>query len=598
MNTVDSPNINHLWARLIVEELIRTGVEYFCISPGSRSSPLATAVALNKKAKSFVHFDERGVAFHALGYVSAAKRPCALICTSGTAAANFFPAIIEASKKKLPLVVLTADRPPELRYTGANQTIDQVKLYNAYVRWEFDVPCPTTEIKPEFVLTTIDQAVYRAKGVPPGPVHLNCMYREPLAPVNAQEDFAEYCAGLAYWEKQPQAFTHYIAPEQTFSEIRSKALCDTLEDIKNGVIVTGKLSSITEQKAVLKLAEALNWPVFPDIASGMRLGAKHKNIIPYFDQILLSDAFTNSFPFDGVVQIGGRITSKRWNDAIDQAKLKHYIMILNHPLRNDPGHKVTLRMEGSVSAIYESISRKLQRRQGNKVLGQLQEASQKVHEVIHLKLNKVKKISEPGVAHLISEHIPSEHSLFLANSMPIRDVDMYARSDKNAVTLGANRGASGIDGNIATAAGFSAGLEQPVTLLIGDLALLHDLNSLAMTAKLKQPLILIVINNNGGGIFSFLPVAEFGGIFEQYFGTPHDLNFEGAANMFRLKYYAPQDQNEFTRSYREALRQKNSVIIEVRTNREENATLHRDLQRAVREALAKPGSARKAKTAA
>ena len=196
MNIHKTPNINYLWTNLIVEEFIRNGVEYFCISPGSRSSPLAMAVAAYPKAKSFVHFDERGTAFHALGYASAAKKPCVLISTSGTAAANMFPAIIEASKKKVPLIVMTADRPPELRFTGGNQTIDQVKIFGDYVRWFFDLPCPTTDIKPEMILTTIDQAVSKSKGELKGPVHINCMFRDPLSPARKEYRRATYLSTL------------------------------------------------------------------------------------------------------------------------------------------------------------------------------------------------------------------------------------------------------------------------------------------------------------------------------------------------------------------------------------------------------------------
>src|SRR3989338_1703632 len=196
MNFAKSPNLNQLWADLLVEELVRNGVEYFCLAPGSRSSPLVAAVAAQKKAKSFIHFDERGVPFHALGYVAATRKPCALICTSGTAVANFFPAIIEATKKKLPLIVLTADRPPEFMKSGADQTIDQSAIFGNYCKWQFDFPCPTEEINPEFVLTTIDQAVFQAKSMIPGPVHINCMFREPLAPVGKLKYFDHYLKSL------------------------------------------------------------------------------------------------------------------------------------------------------------------------------------------------------------------------------------------------------------------------------------------------------------------------------------------------------------------------------------------------------------------
>ena len=192
-------NINHCWASLMVEELIRLGADYFCVAPGSRSSPLVIALAQNKNAKSFVHFDERGLSFHAMGYAAATGKPAVLICTSGTAAANFFSAVIEASKKKLPLIVLTADRPPELRQTGAAQTIDQVGIFGKYTQWTTDMPCPDIQIGPGFVLTTIDQAWYQAirhRGV----AHINCMYRPPLTLVKTKDDFTSYTKVLNRWE--------------------------------------------------------------------------------------------------------------------------------------------------------------------------------------------------------------------------------------------------------------------------------------------------------------------------------------------------------------------------------------------------------------
>src|SRR6185369_4205159 len=208
---------NHLWSALIVEELVRSGVEYFCIAPGSRSAPLTVAVARHPKAKHFVHYDERALAFHALGYASAAKKPVVLICTSGTAGANFFPAIIEASKKKVPLIVLTADRPPELRQTGAVQTIDQTHLFGRYAKFFFQMPCPTVQIKPEVVLTTVDQAVYQAVRNPSGVAHLNCMFRDPLAPVKTGENFNAYLKSIASWNKNRKPYTQYVT---AFESIR------------------------------------------------------------------------------------------------------------------------------------------------------------------------------------------------------------------------------------------------------------------------------------------------------------------------------------------------------------------------------------------
>ena len=186
---LEATDINFLWTNLMVEELLRSGIDMFCLSPGSRSAPLAVAIGQLGEEKVITHFDERGAAFHAIGYARATGKPAVVVCTSGTAAANYFPAIVEASNDNLPLIILTADRPPELRDTGANQTIDQTKLYGDYVRWQFDMPCPDEKISPEFVLTTIDQAVFRSCGNPSGPVHINCMFREPLAPTGTMIDF-------------------------------------------------------------------------------------------------------------------------------------------------------------------------------------------------------------------------------------------------------------------------------------------------------------------------------------------------------------------------------------------------------------------------
>lgn len=587
MSITRAPNINHLWAQLLIEELIRNGVTYFCIAPGSRSSPLTTAAAQNPDAQTFVHFDERGLAFHALGYSAAAQRPAALICTSGTAAANFFPAVIEASKKKLPLIILTADRPPELRHTGADQTMDQVRLFGTYVRWEYDLPCPTKEIAPEFVLTTIDQAVHRAKNNLPGPVHINCMYREPLAPVKTQANFNDYCRNLISWEAKEDAFTQYINASAELPDFKIKPLQKTIADIKTGILAAGKLSSVQEQRAIIKLSEKLNWPIFPDITSGLRLGVSHPNVIPYFDQLLLTEAMDHLLPVDGVIQCGGRMTSKRWQEFLAQKQLHAYIMVLNHPLRNDPLHNVTHRIESGIIPFAESIIKGLPQRAPDKFLAHLRTASQRLHGVIDQELTVTDKLSEPAVVRSVSEHIPATTSLFLANSMPIRDADMYARPDKNPVTVTANRGVSGIDGNVASAAGFAAGTNQAVTLIIGDLALLHDINSLSMFTKLTQPVITVVINNNGGGIFSFLPVAELGDVFEQYFGTPHNLTFKSAADMFGLEYHCPSGQKEFITAYKKLLHDKRSGMIEVRTNRHENAKLHHDLQKTVRLTLSK-----------
>ncbi len=569
-------NINHCWGSLIVEELLRNGVEYFCLAPGSRCAPLTVAVAQNPHAQSFVHFDERGLAFHALGYVSATKKPAVLICTSGTAVANFLPAIIEASKKKLPLIVITADRPPELRQTGAVQTIEQVGIFGKYAKWATDMPCPDMNIKAAFVLTTMDQAYYQAARNPSGVVHVNCMFREPLAPVKTTEDLVTYTQGIKAWAKTNKPYTECVTSSESIALAAPKKIAERINGIKNGLIVVGKIGGEDERNTVLAFAKHLGWPVFADISSGLRLGSKAVSVIHYFDQLLLSAA-VKKIKFDGIIHLGGRITSKRYYEFIEAQAPAEYITVLNHPLRNDPTHQVTLRVESTVTNFCQTTIASLKPRKPSAALTQLSKANGDIDKAIEKFFVGDARVCEPRAARLISQLIPAGHGLFLANSMPIRDMDFYADPKGNPVHVGGNRGASGIDGLIASACGWAQGLETPVTLMVGDLAMLHDLNSLAMLKDTQYPLIIVVLNNGGGGIFSFLPIAEHKDVFEKFFGTPHPFTFANAAAMFELNYAQPMDDKHFTKAYTQALKSQTSTIIELITTREENVKIHKAL---------------------
>ncbi len=573
MDIMNYSNINYCWGSLIVEELVRLGVEYFCIAPGSRSSPLSVSVGQNKKAKAIVHFDERGLGFHALGISSATRNPVVLICTSGTAAANFYPAIIEASKKKVPLIVLTADRPPELRQTGAVQTIDQVGIFGKYVKHFTDLPCPDLNIKPEFVLTTIDQAWYQAYRNPCGVVHINCMFRDPLVPVKTRDNLQAYTKSLSIWSKSGKPLTQYIAAKSEGYK-NPELIADRINKIKNGVVVVGKIAKRHEPQ-VVELAEQLGWPIFADLTSGIRLGNRHKNIIHYFDQLLLSQ----TPKFDGVLHIGGRLTSKRYYEFIAKLQPQEYIMVLDHSLRNDPTHQVSLRLDSCPGNFCRNIKGLLKRRTPSATLKKLIGLNTKIDQGIDKFFKGELRLCEISVARLVSQLIAKDSGLFVSNSMPIRDMDFYGDFKGQPVVVGGNRGASGIDGIIASAAGFARGLNKPVTLMIGDLAGLHDLNSLAMLRDLPVPLVIVVLNNGGGGIFSFLPIAEQKDVFEKYFGTPHSYTFANAAASFELNYAQPMDVEHFTKVYQLALKGQTSTIIEVITTREENLKIHKAVQK-------------------
>jgi 2-succinyl-5-enolpyruvyl-6-hydroxy-3-cyclohexene-1-carboxylate synthase len=590
MNIHQSPNINYLWASLLIEEFVRNGVEYFCIAPGSRSAPLTVAASRHPRVKIFIHYDERGLAFHALGFVSAQKKPAVLICTSGTAGANFYPAVIEASKKKVPLIILTADRPPELRQTGAVQTIDQVGLFGKYAKFQCDLPCPDQAIKPEYVLTTVDQAVYQAARKSAGVVHLNCMFREPLAPVATGEHFKAYLQGLESWVKGDQPFTQYLCEGEGLipSLTLPDAIVSRIDKIKNGLIVAGKLSGQKDRDAVLSLARHLGWPVFPDATSGLRLGLSDPNVISYFDQLLVSTKLKKTMAFDGVIHMGGRMTSKRYYEFAGGLSLTEYVMVLNHPLRNDPQHQVSLRVESPVSDFCETLNKTLKARKNGTILVALAKANRIADESMEeFFISQDAPLNEPQVARLISQHAPKDSVVFLANSMPIRAMEFFGDYKGRRIFIQGNRGASGIDGLVATSCGIAAASDQMATLFMGDLALLHDLNSLGMLKAIKKPLVIVVINNDGGGIFSFLPIAQNADVFEQCFGTPHGFSFEQAAGMFGLSYAAPETANEFVRSYQDALKRDDATVIEVKTLRHQNAEIYKTLQRKIINAVEK-----------
>jgi len=575
MTELDAPNLNSLWATLLIEELVRQGAGYFVLPSGSRSAPLTAAVAARREAAAIHHFDERGAAFHALGWGRATGRPAVLITTSGTAVANAWPAVVEASMDRVPLILLTADRPPELRDTGASQTIDQAKIYAPYARWQVDLPCPDRAIRPEMILTTVDQAVYRARRSPQGPVHINCMFREPLAPIPQGEDYTGYLAGLAHWRQTHAPFTDYPVPDTICADPPLKALAETLGRVQRGLVVIGSLGDPQQLPSIRKLVGKLGWPVLPDISSGLRLGNADSPMIPHADAILAAKEFPDRNRAAAVLHLGGRLLSKRLLDYLQGCGPRPYIAVEDHPARSDPLHAVSLRVDGHVGRFCDSLVPYLRPRGNREWLDGWREASRRVGKALDGLDGG--ELSEPLVARIVSKLIGSDHGLFLAASMPVRDVDTFAVANGASPLVACNRGAVGIDGILATATGFARGLERPVTVLMGDLALLHDLNSLNFLRTVNVPMVVVVLNNNGGGIFSFLPIAQFRDVFEPYFGTPHNLTFEGAARMFEVNYDHPTTGKTFAEAYEQALRNQRASLIEVTTTREENHQLHLSL---------------------
>ncbi|HYE95090.1 MAG TPA: 2-succinyl-5-enolpyruvyl-6-hydroxy-3-cyclohexene-1-carboxylic-acid synthase [Rubricoccaceae bacterium] len=582
-----APNRNALWAGLLVEELVRQGVGLFCLAPGSRSAPLAWAVVTNPRARALVHFDERGAAFAALGFARATGQPACWITTSGTAVANGLPAAVEASADGVPLLLLTADRPPELRDTGANQTIPQPGLFGAFARWSFDLPAPSADVDPAFVLTTAAQAVHRTRS-PAGPVHVNAMFREPLAPEPDGTNAARVLAPLDGWIASGEPYTRYEPAPSEGPQPMLEGLAARLEGVEQGLVVLGKTDDPAVGPAAARLAEALGWPLLPDVGSQARLGPALSNAIAHYDLALGSPSFAEGNRLEAVLHVGGRVTSKRLLQAIEAARPEVYVVVRPDPERYDPAHRVTHRLQAEPAALCEGLARELIPAGETGWLRAWKAADRASAGALEAYFVFEAALSEPGVARAVSALTPDGHGLVVASSMPIRDLDAYAMIGGPRLRVAANRGASGIDGTVATAAGFARGLGRPTTLLLGDLALLHDLNSLALLRR-GPPVTLIAVNNDGGGIFSFLPIAQHEAHFEDLFGTPHGLGFEDAARLFGLGYARPATPDAFSRAYREALESGRSTLIEVRTDRRANVALHRELNAAVARAVDEAG---------
>ncbi len=592
----NAPNINHLWSRLVIEELRRNGVDTFYISPGSRSTPLTVAAAQTEGVETYVHFDERGAAFAALGHAMGSERPAVVICTSGTAAANYLPAIVEASQSGVPLIVLTADRPPELTDTGANQAINQIGLYKNFVRWEHALPCPTTDMPAQALLTAVDQACYRAQGHDPGPVHINCAFREPLAPTNTGDDWTEYLVPLERWLGTDEPFTRYAELHPALSGADTETLDSILANTERGLLVVGRLTLQADRDAAVKIASALQWPVFADIASGVRALSKDSTFIPHYDLLLASERYRSICRPDTVIHLGGGFVSKRLLQHLESVRAVNHVHIANTPRRDDPGHITTLHLQSRVADVLhyfesnetfdtETWRLRYSASDHNSWVGQHIEPMTQVVELLATRNYFVPggPVTEPAILNRLLASAHADDSVFIGNSLPIRAADAFLPETEASIV--ANRGASGIDGNIATAAGLARGSGRKVTAIVGDLTALHDLNALALLRDTQHPVTLVVINNDGGGIFHFLPIGDNEEVFEEYFGTPHGLTFEHAANQFGIDYHAAATLDDLVQMRQQSLGSGRSAIIEVRTDRHENHRLQLEIIDAVRKAL-------------
>uniref|UniRef100_A0A7N0VBE5 Mandelate racemase/muconate lactonizing enzyme C-terminal domain-containing protein n=2 Tax=Kalanchoe fedtschenkoi TaxID=63787 RepID=A0A7N0VBE5_KALFE len=609
------PNINAVWAWLIVEECTRLGLTYFCIAPGSRSSPLAVAASTHPLASCVACYDERSLAFHAVGYARGSHKPAVVITTSGTAVSNLLPAVVEAAQDFVPLMLLTADRPPELQDAGANQSINQVNHFGSFSRSFFSLPTPTDEIQAKMVLTTIDSAVNLATTSPSGPVHINCPFREPLDNSPSVWNYSSL-EGLDFWISTAEPFTKYIKVH--YPRVSSDAhdqlseVIKVLQGAKQGLILIGALHSEDEMWAALLLAKHLEWPVVADVLSGLRLRKRLSPLpeteskvffLDYLDHILLSDLVRCWAQADVILQIGSRMTSKRISQLLEGCYPMSYIMVDSHPFRHDPSHIVTHRVQSTITEFAGCMLKAHFPSLNSKWIGTLHLLNTMVEREISFQICADSSLREPYIAYAVSKAISRENALFIGNSMAIRDADMYGRSGVESgccintmlglglpcqgIMIAGNRGASGIDGLLSTAIGFAAGCQKRVICLLGDVSFLHDTNGLAILNERihRKPLTIVVINNHGGAIFRLLPISNTveRQIVDQFFYTSHNVSVSNLCLAHGVKYLKVTTKPEFQGAISTSKAENSDIVIEVESWIEDNAIFHSGIRNSANE---------------
>ena len=551
----------YLLLRAFCDELARCGLTHACTSPGSRSTPIVLSLVRQPGISCYSHVDERCAGFFALGAAKASGRPAAVTCTSGSATANFLPAVIEASWAGVPLIVLTADRPAELRDVGAGQAIDQLKLYGGAVRWFFEVEAgEATPERLRWIRTLACRAYWTAIGPRAGPVHLNFPLREPLVlEGDLPGDATARSGGHPYVVREPP---HEPPVSRGPGPTPSGRL----------LVVAGEGTPDPEGLAAFAARSGI--PLLADPLSGARRGPA---AVAHYDVLLADERFAAEHRPDYVFRLGELPTSKSLRTWL--SRLADIPQIAFDPLGTwrDPSAVVALSLRNRLPEPEE-----IELEEG--WLDSWRGADAVARAVIERELDD--ELSEPLVARQVPEWLPSEATVFVASSMPIRDVETFISVRDDAPRVLSNRGANGVDGTVSSAFGVAATTRGPVVLLIGDVALAHDIGGLLAHRRLDLGVTIVLLNNDGGGIFHFLAVADEGEAFEQHVATPHGLDFAHAAALYGCGYERPTGVTALRQALGRSIATRNTTIVEVRTDREENRALHAHLLGAVRDALA------------
>jgi 2-succinyl-5-enolpyruvyl-6-hydroxy-3-cyclohexene-1-carboxylate synthase len=567
----------HLLLRAFADELARCGLAGACTSPGSRSTPLVLALVRHPAIPCWSHVDERAGAFFGLGVAKATGRPAALACTSGTAAANYLPAVIEAAQARVPLIVLTTDRPPELRGIGAGQTIDQLKLYGDAVKWFAEVGThAATPERLRWVRQLACRAFWTAAAGVPGPVHLNFPLREPLV-LPAGEQLAPDTSGRA--DGRPWVARSARGPRPG-AAAGEDVLGPIVRAAERGVVVLGRHERGRELgRAAAAFAAAAGWPLLADPLSGGRTGPA---AIAHWDLLLGHDALARATTPDVVLRAGDLPTSKPLRAWLAAPGIGVQVALDDEDAWQDPSAAVDLVLAADpVAALAGAADAATPADPA--WLGGWRRGDELAATAITAAVGD--ELSEPRVALELGATLPADATLVVSASMPIRDVETFFAVRDDPPRVLSNRGANGIDGVVSTAFGVAAGSAGPVALLIGDVALAHDLGGLLAAHRTRLSLTIVLIDNGGGGIFDFLPVARERDAFEEHVATPTGLDPAQVAALFGLRHVQPRDVPAFRAALAAGLAHDGVTLIEVRGDRAANVRLHRRIARAVQEAL-------------
>lgn len=579
--TLSHENVTWLYVRAFVDELARAGVKHVCLCPGSRSTPLAMTFAEHNAFRMWMHLDERACAFFALGLAKQSHEPVVLVCTSGTAAANFFPAIVEAYQAHVPLIVLTADRPPELRDTGAPQTIDQIKLYGEHAKWFTEIALPEANVEMlRYARTMACRAAAKAIENPAGVVHFNMPFREPLVPLATEISVRDAEREAFFGRADGRLFVTISRPISSADDKVISTLAEQLAPMERGLIVAGMQIDSAFPAAVTQLAEQLGYPILADPLSQVRCGAHERtNVIDSYDAFLRDAKIAQQLAPEIVLRFGAIPTSKPVMQFLQMHASARQILVGDW---NEPAHIASEIIRADATCFCNALTKKIERpRTTFAWLTQWRETNAKTKCAIAAQIAAYDEFFEGRVFSELAECLPDEVTCFVSSSMPVRDLDTFFPSNARNIRFLSNRGANGIDGVVSTALGAGAASAGKLVLVIGDLALYHDMNGLLAAKLHKLYALVILINNDGGGIFSFLPQAAHPARFEQLFGTPHGLEFQHAAELYGASFCDAKNWEMFRAAVGDGLQSDGLHIVQVKTNRERNVAMHRAVWEAV-----------------